>query len=44
MFEYARSSFPKGKLVLGYWPGEHVFTPEMRQAAYHFLEEQLKDG
>jgi dienelactone hydrolase len=44
MFEYAQSSFPKGKLGFGYWTGGHVFTPEMRQAAYHFLEEQLQDG
>jgi dienelactone hydrolase len=44
MFEYAQSSFPKGKLGFGYWSGGHVFTPEMRQAAYRFLEEQLEDG
>jgi dienelactone hydrolase len=44
MFEYAQSSFPKGKLGFGYWPGGHVFTLEMRQAAYHFLEEHLQDG
>jgi dienelactone hydrolase len=44
MFEYAQSSFPKGKLGFRYWPGGHVFTLEMRQAAYHFLEEHLQDG
>ena len=44
IFEYARSSFPEGKLKLGCWPGGHVFTPEMRQAAYRFLDEHLKDG
>jgi hypothetical protein len=44
IFRYAEPSFPKGKLKLGYWPGGHVFTREMRQAAYHFLDEHLKDG
>jgi dienelactone hydrolase len=43
IFEYAKSSFPKGRLRLGYWPGGHVFTHEMRQAAYRFLDEHLKD-
>jgi len=43
IFEYAESAFPKGKLKLGYWSGGHVFAPEMRQAAYRFLDEQLKD-
>jgi dienelactone hydrolase len=44
LFEYAKSAFPSGKLKLGMWPGGHVFTPEMRQAAYLFLDEHLKDG
>jgi dienelactone hydrolase len=44
IFEYARSAFPEGKLKVGCWPGGHVFTPEMRQAAYRFLDEHLKDG
>jgi hypothetical protein len=33
IFEQAESAFPKGKLKLGCWPGGHVFTQEMRQAA-----------
>jgi len=41
MFQYARSSFPEGKLVLSFWPGGHVFTPEMRETAYRFLEQHL---
>jgi dienelactone hydrolase len=41
MFAYARASFPEGKLVLRYLPGEHVFTNEMRQAAYRFLDQHL---
>jgi dienelactone hydrolase len=43
IFEHAESSFPKGKLKLGCWPGGHVFTQEMRQAAYLFLDEHLKE-
>jgi dienelactone hydrolase len=41
MFAYAQSAFPKGNLVLGYWPGDHVFTPEMRENAYRFLDQHL---
>jgi dienelactone hydrolase len=44
IFEHAESAFPKGKLKLGCWPGGHVFTQEMRQAAYGFLDEHLKEG
>jgi dienelactone hydrolase len=44
IFEHAKSAFPTEKLKLGIWPGGHVFTPEMRQAAYLFLDEHLKDG
>ncbi len=43
MFAYAESAFPKGNLVLAYWPGGHVFTPEMRENAYSFLDQHLKD-
>jgi dienelactone hydrolase len=43
MFAYAESAFPKGKLVLGYWPGDHLFTPEMRKNAYRFLDQHLKN-
>ena len=44
MFAYARSAFPEGKLVLNYWPGGHVFTPEMRENAYRFLKQHLADA
>jgi dienelactone hydrolase len=44
MFAYARSAFPEGKLVLNYWPGGHVFTPEMRENAYRFLKQHLAGG
>jgi dienelactone hydrolase len=43
MFAYAQSAFPEGQLVLGYWPGDHIFTPEMRDAAYRFLARHLAE-
>lgn len=44
MYEYAHSAFPEGKLKLGFWQGGHMFTVEMRQAAYRFLDEHLAQG
>lgn len=44
IFEHAESAFPKGKLKLQCWPGGHVFTQEMREAAYRFLDEHLHRG
>jgi dienelactone hydrolase len=44
IFEHAVSAFPEGKLKLRCWPGGHVFTQEMRQAAYQFLDEHLQRG
>jgi len=44
IFEHAESSFPKGKLELVCWPGGHVFTQEMRESAYLFLDEHLQRG
>lgn len=44
IFEHAESAFPKGKLKLRCWPGGHVFTQEMREAAYRFLDEHLQRG
>jgi dienelactone hydrolase len=38
---YARARFPDGALELGIWPGGHVFSKEMRQAAYRFLDRHL---
>lgn len=37
----AKPAFPEGNLVLKTWPGSHVFTQEMREAAYAFLDERL---
>src|SRR5215475_7898713 len=39
---WAESSFPKGKVKLGYWPGGYVFTTEMREAAYRFPDEHRR--
>jgi dienelactone hydrolase len=44
IFEHAESAFPKRKLTLRCWPGGHVFTQEMREAAYRFLDEHLQRG
>ncbi len=44
IFEHAEPAFPKGKLKLRCWSGGHVFTQEMRQAAYRFLDEHLLEG
>ena len=44
IFEHAESAFPKGKLKLQCWPGGHVFTQEMREAAYRFLDQHLHRG
>lgn len=41
MFAYAQSSFPSGQLILASWPGDHLFTPEMRENAYRFLNQHL---
>jgi dienelactone hydrolase len=41
IFEEARSAFPEGQLQLRCWPGGHVFTPDMRETAYRFLDEHL---
>ena len=42
IFEHAEPAFPKGKLKLRCWPGGHVLTQEMREAAYRFLDEHLQ--
>jgi hypothetical protein len=42
IFEHAESAFPEGKLKLRCWPGGHVFTQKMREAAYRFLDEHLQ--
>jgi hypothetical protein len=44
IFEEAQSAFPEGKLRLRYWPGGHVFTQDMRESAYRFLDEHVQRG
>ena len=41
IYRHARETFPDGKLKCRVWAGGHVFTREMRQAAYEFLSENL---
>lgn len=41
MYEYAQDAFPDGQLKCKVWPGNHVFSHEMRQAAYEFLLAKL---
>ena len=42
MFQYAKAAFPDGQIEVAMWPGEHVFTAKMREAAYGFLDRQLR--
>jgi dienelactone hydrolase len=44
VFENVKSLFPIEKLKLRTWVGGHVFTPEMREAAYLFLDDHLQHG
>lgn len=41
MFNYARPAFKEGNLGIKIWPGKHVFTQEMRDYAYSFLDKHL---
>ena len=41
IFDYAKSEFLKNKLKLKIWPGKHIFTEEMRNEAYSFLDKNL---
>jgi dienelactone hydrolase len=41
LYDAARPAFPDGKLELRLWAGGHVFTKEMREVAYRFLERHL---
>jgi hypothetical protein len=42
IYEYAKSSFPDRSLQLKILPGGHIFTKEMREEAYAFLDRYLK--
>jgi hypothetical protein len=39
--EYARSAFVRGTLAYGVYPSGHVFSKEMRERAYAFLQDHL---
>lgn len=41
IYEYAASAFKTGHLECKVWPGKRVFTAEMRQYAYQFLDKHL---
>ncbi len=42
--EYASPVFNEGELVIKVWPGKHIFTKEMREYAYSFLDKHLTDN
>ncbi len=39
IYDYAVKAFQPHSLKLKVWPGAHVFTPEMREAAYEFIDD-----
>jgi hypothetical protein len=42
IYDYAESAFPPDTLKLKIRPGIHMFTKEMREEAYAFLDRYLK--
>jgi dienelactone hydrolase len=42
IYNYAKPAFKKGELKLKIRHGKHMFTPEMREEAYSFLDKFLK--
>lgn len=42
IYNYAKPSFVDTELKLKIWPGKHIFTREMREEAYLFLDTYLK--
>lgn len=43
IYDYAKSAFTDGELKLKIWSGKHIFTKEMREEAYSFLDKYLKE-
>lgn len=41
IYNYACSAFAGSELKLRIWPGDHIFTKEMRSEAYKFLDQYL---
>jgi dienelactone hydrolase len=42
IYDYAKPAFVNGELKLKIWQGKHIFTTEMREEAYLFLDKYLK--
>jgi len=42
IYNYAKSAFKKGELQLKLYKGKHVFSRDMRNTAYAFLDKHLK--
>lgn len=42
LFDAIAPAFPAGSLELEIWPGGHVFSEKMREAAYRFLDCRLR--
>jgi len=42
VYESAKPHFRNGELALKMYPGSHNFTKEMREVAYKFLDQHLK--
>lgn len=42
IYEEASQHRDRGSITLRLWPGNHVFTEEMRQAAYDYLDQHLR--
>ena len=43
IYKYAKNKFKNSELILKIWPGDHRFSKEMRNKAYKFLIEKLKN-
>lgn len=41
IYKYAQDAFPASQLKLKVWDGGHIFTAQMREAAYEFLSSRL---
>lgn len=43
IYDNAKPAFANGELELKVWPGKHIFSREMREEAYLFLDKYLKE-
>lgn len=44
IYDYAKPAFINGELKLKIWDGKHIFSREMREEAYLFLDKYLKES